>query len=438
MTLLQLAENKGQLQAVSVSDAPHYHHRGFMLDCARHFWTVDQIKKILDVMARLKMNIFHWHLTEDQGWRIEIKKYPLLTEKGSIRKSTPLSGDSEHGPRDYHEYGRGMFYTQDQVRDVVAYAKARCIDIIPEVDMPGHFLAAIACYPHLSCTGEEAEVGVDWGVHENIACCGKDDIYNFVKDIIDELVELFPYPYFHIGGDEAPKAHWKVCPACQAKIKELGLKDEDALQSHFNNEISAYLESKGKHTMGWNEILESSENLNKEIIPQWWILREDSVHEKKWLADGNKMVLSLIDNVYLNLPFGLIPLEKTYNYGPATMGVEDSPNILGIEAPLWTEHFLNFEHVAMNIFVRLAAVSEAAWTEPALKNYADFEARIEEMRDYFRSLDVLIAPQPIYRGTSLGDIPEEKRSETGWKVWPASPRFEVEMMHRLLSQPVHA
>ncbi len=431
MSLLQLAENKGSFPEVRINDAPRYPHRGFMLDCARHFWTVAQIKKILDVLALLKMNIFHWHLSEDQGWRIEIKKYPLLTEKGSIRKSTPLSGDSQNGPRDYNEYGRGMFYTQEQVREIVAYAGARCINVIPEIDMPGHFVAAIACYPHLSCTGEEVDVSVNWGVNENIGCCGKEDIYIFVKDIIDELCELFPYPYFHIGGDEVPKDHWKVCPACQAKIKELGLKDENALQSHFNNVISAYLKSKGKHTVGWNEILESSENLDKSIIPQWWILKDDSRKELQWLADGNKMLLSSIDYCYTNLPYCLIPLEKTYGYGAASMGIEDDSNVLGIEAPLWTEHFLTFEHVAMNIFVRLAAVSEAAWTAQELKSYPDFEARIEQMRPYFDSLDILIAPQEIYRGTSLGDIAEEDRNKKSWEIWPAAPRFEVEMMHRL-------
>ena len=271
MTLLQLADGNGVIPSVEIEDAPRFRHRGFMLDCARHFWSVDKIKQILDVMARIKMNIFHWHLTEDQGWRIEIKKYPLLTEKGAIRKSTALSltGYEEHKePRDYTEYGRGLYYTQEEVREVVAYAAKRNINIIPEIDMPGHFVAAIACYPELSCTEEKVDVSDRWGVLDNIACCGKENIYRFVKDIIDELCELFPYPYFHIGGDEVPKDHWKVCPNCQKKIRELGLKDENALQSYFNNVISAYLKEKGKHTVGWNEILEG-ENLDNSIIPQW-------------------------------------------------------------------------------------------------------------------------------------------------------------------------
>lgn len=434
MTLLQLASGKDSLSAVEIEDAPRYHHRGFMLDCARHFWTVDKIKQILDVMARIKMNIFHWHLTEDQGWRIEIKKYPLLTEKGAIRKSTALSltGYDDHKePRDFTEYGRGLFYTQDEVRDVVAYAAERKINIIPEIDMPGHFVAAIACYPEISCTGEEVEVSDRWGVLDNIACCGKDIIYNFVKDVIDELCELFPYPYFHIGGDEVPKDHWKVCPKCQAKIKELGLKDENALQSHFNNVISAYLKGKGKHTVGWNEILEG-ENLDRSIIPQWWILMDGSDREKKWLEEGNKLILSMVDYVYMDHAFAIRPLKKTYSFGPEVMGIEDDTNVLGVEAPQWTEYIRDTEKFDMNTYARLIAMAEVGWTSAANKNYDCFEARLEELRDYFASIGAIVAPKQIYRGDTLGEgVAEEERVEKGWETWKDNPYFEVELMHSL-------
>lgn len=432
MTLLQLCKGGDSFEAVSLEDAPRYHHRGFMLDCARHFWTVDKIKQILDVMARLKMNIFHWHLTEDQGWRIEIKKYPLLTEKGSIRKSTAtaITGYEEHQePRDFTEYGRGLFYTQEQVRDVVAYAKERQIDIIPEIDMPGHFVAAIACYPELSCTGESTEVSDRWGVLDNIACCGKKNIYRFVKDIIDELCELFPYPYFHIGGDEVPKGHWEKCPACQAKIRELGLKDENALQSYFNNEISAYLKSKGKHTVGWNEILEG-DNLDPAIIPQWWILMKDSNRELEWLEKGGKLIISQTDYVYMDHPYAVRPLSKTYGFGPETMGIQDDTNVLGIEAPQWTEYIRDEEKLDMNTFARLIAIAECGWTAAANKDYADFENRLESLRDYFAGIRAPIAPQNIYRGeTSQGDTPEAK-VENGWALWRDDPYFEVKLMHQ--------
>ena len=247
---------------VTVSDAPKYAYRGFMLDCARHFWTIDKIKQILDVMAALKMNEFHWHLSEDQGWRAEIKKYPLLTEKGSIRNGTQVS------PRDSApdsarvkdaEYGRGLYYTQEQMREIVAYAAQRHIEVIPEIDMPGHMVAAIACYPELSCRGEATEVSPKWGVLDNICCCGKEDVYRFAKDVIDELVEIFPGRFFHIGGDEVPKKRWKECPACQKKIRELGLKDENALQGYFNNQIAEYLRSKGKRMIAWNEAHQARE-----------------------------------------------------------------------------------------------------------------------------------------------------------------------------------
>ncbi len=433
MTLLQLCGGADSFDAVEIEDAPRYHHRGFMLDCARHFWTVDKIKQILDVMAKIKMNIFHWHLTEDQGWRIEIKKYPLLTEKGSIRKSTALTftGYEEHKePRDYTEYGRGLFYTQDQVRDVVAYAAERQINIIPEIEMPGHFVAAIACYPELSCTGEQVEVSDRWGVLDNIACCGKENIYNFVKDIIDELCELFPYPYFHIGGDEVPKGHWEVCPACQAKIKELGLKDENALQGYFNNVVSDYLKSKGKHTVGWNEILEASENLDRSIIPQWWILMEGSNREKQWLDDGGKMILSLVDYVYMDHPYAIRPLEKTYSYGPEKMGITDDSNVLGIEAPQWTEYIRDEEKFDMNTYARLLAIAEVAWTAPENKDYDDFESRLEHLREYFASIGAVLAPSWIYRGDTLGEVPEEERIEAGWKAWRDDSYFEVKLMNR--------
>ncbi len=432
MTLLQLADGNGVIPSVEIEDAPRFRHRGFMLDCARHFWSVDKIKQILDVMARIKMNIFHWHLTEDQGWRIEIKKYPLLTEKGAIRKSTALSltGYEEHKePRDYTEYGRGLYYTQEEVREVVAYAAKRNINIIPEIDMPGHFVAAIACYPELSCTEEKVDVSDRWGVLDNIACCGKENIYRFVKDIIDELCELFPYPYFHIGGDEVPKDHWKVCPNCQKKIRELGLKDENALQSYFNNVISAYLKEKGKHTVGWNEILEG-ENLDNSIIPQWWILLDDSIREKKWIEDGNQIILSLVDYVYMDHAFAIRPLKKTYSFGPEVFGVENESNILGVEAPQWTEYIRDTQKLDMNTFARLVAMSEVGWTAAENKNYDDFERRLENLRGYFSSIHAPIAPQFIYRGDTVGEKSEEKRVEKGWEMWRADPYFEFKLMKK--------
>lgn len=428
MTLTQLCAGENSFTAADIEDKPRFKHRGFMLDCARHFWTIDKIKQILDVMASIKMNIFHWHLSEDQGWRIEIKKYPLLTEKGAIRKSTALAlkgYERKKEAREYKEYGRGLFYTQDEAREIVAYAAERHINVLPEIDMPGHLVAAIACYPELSCTGEETEVCTRWGVMDNIGCCGKENIYNFVKDIIDELVEIFPYPYFHIGGDEVPKDRWKKCPNCQKKIKELGLKNENELQGHFNNEIAKYLKSKGKNMIGWNEILDSIDTLDKEIIPQWWIKRRPADKlELKWLKSGGKMILSLVDYVYMDHPYAVRPLSKTYSYGPKTMGITDESNIVGIELPQWTEYIRDEEKLDLNTYARLIAASEISWTAEQNKNYDDFAARLEAMRPYFSAQGARIAPAEIYTGEAI-KIPF-MRVPLGWKKWRSDPYFELE------------
>ena len=429
ITLCQLAENENTFEAVFVEDAPKYGHRGFMLDSARHFWTVEKVKQILDVMACLKMNIFHWHLSDDQGWRVEIKKYPLLTEKGCVRDSTPLAVKDGKNNRENKEYGRGLFYTQEQIKEIVTYAEERHINIIPEIDMPGHLVAAISCYPELSCTGEKTDVSNNWGIMDNIGCCGKENVYNFAKDVIDELCELFPYPYFHIGGDEAPKKRWKKCPACQAKIKELGLKDEDALQGYFNNVICEYLKGKGRTTIGWNEILDASEGLDKNIIPQWWIKRKPTENlELKWLKSGGKMIISLADYVYMDHAFAVRPLKKTYGFGAAVLGITDDTNVIGIEAPQWTEYVRNEKKFDLNTYVRLIAIAEASWTAENLKDYDDFENRMENMRDYFASIGATLAPPEIYHGKTVSPI--FSRVANGWKKWRADPNFELKLAEK--------
>ncbi len=426
MTLCQLSSGKNCFNSVQIEDAPRYRHRGFMLDSARHFWKVEKVKEILSFMANIKMNIFHWHLTDDQGWRVEIKKYPLLTEKGTTRNGTPLAVkgmESGKGRRDTATYGKGMFYSQDEIRDIVAFAKERHIEIIPEIDMPGHLVAAIACYPELSCTEEETSVSNKWGILDNIGCCGKENVYTFAKDVIDELCELFPYPYFHIGGDEVPKKRWKACPKCQAKIKELGLKDEDALQGYFTNVICDYLSSKGRKTIGWNEILDAG-NLNKDIIPQWWIMRKPTEKlELKWLANGGKMILTHHDYVYMDHAYAMRPLKKTYNYGPHSVKIADDSNILGIEAPQWTEYIRTEKKLDLNTTARLLAISEVAWTTQENKNYDDFIARLEAMREYFKTLGIRIAPKKVYTGKTVFSF--FGTYGLGWKKWVEAPDFEL-------------
>lgn len=402
MTLLQLAGKSGKVPCCEIDDAPAYAYRGFMLDSARHFWEVKTVKKYLDLMARLKMNEFHFHLTDDQGWRVEIKKYPLLAEKGSIRRNTQLalygynSGSELH---DDEEYGRGCYYTQEQLRDIVEYAAERHIEVIPEIDMPGHMVAAIACYPQLSCTGDPTEVSTRWGVMDNILCCGKDEVFAFAKDIIDELCDIFPGRFFHIGGDEVPKKRWKECPKCQEKIKKEGLKDENALQGYFNNEIAKYLKSKGKRMIGWNEILDAQDIMDTDIVAQWWVNHSaGNSQEKKWMSKGGKIIMSPVSYVYMDHPFYMRPLKKTYSTDEKLLGKHAGQNVLGMEIPQWTEYIRCEKKLDMLTVPRLITFSEVCWTATERKDYRDFEKRLEGAREYFGSLGCPVCPQYLYRG----------------------------------------
>ena len=433
MTVKQLFTPEG-LPKVSVADAPDFEYRGFSLDCARHFWRVEKIKQILDVMAHIKMNKFHWHLTDDQGWRVEIKKYPLLTQKGAIRKRTPLSIKAAFGKGNFgfdeREYGRNLFYTQDDLKEIVAYAKDRHIEVIPEIDMPGHMVAAISCYPNLSCSGEQVEVSDRWRVMDNICCCGKDDVYQFAKDVIDELCEIFTGKFFHIGGDEAPKTRWKKCPRCQEKIKSLGLKDENALQGYFNNEIAKYLRSKGKRLIGWNELLEAKDIMDTDVVAQWWTKHvKGNKNEFEWMARGGKCILSLTQYVYMDHPYNVRPLEKTYNYCPKNMKVKDDSNILGMEIPQWVEFIRDEKKLDMLTYARLVAFSEACWRKREDRNYSDFETRMENLRPYFDKLGCKICPPKFYRGKVY---PKSAFTYAlKWKSWSEKPDYEFEQLVKM-------
>jgi hexosaminidase len=299
--------------------------------------------------------------------------------------------------------------------------------------MPGHLVAAIACYPELSCTGEKVDVSNRWGVLDNIGCCGKENIYTFVKDVIDELSEIFTGEYFHIGGDEVPKTRWKKCPACQAKIKELGLKDENELQGHFNNEIFKYLKQKGKKMIGWNEVLESSEILDKDIIAQWWTGDRHSHASKlvkERLKDGGKIILSPWGHVYMDHPYLVRNLEKTYSLSSSAMGLDSNENILGVEAPQWTEYIKSHDKLDFNTFPRLFAISEIAWTNDEHKNYKEFEERLESLRAYFNNLNVILPHAKFYRGESL----RFSRTARGWGKWRKKPNFEVKLWNKHAKQ----
>ena len=360
---------QGALPNCEIWDYPQYEYRGFMLDCARHFFGIETIKKQIDMIAKFKMNIFHWHLTDDQGWRIQIDKYPLLTEIGSYRSGTrgdnkPVSG----------------YYTKEDIKEVVAYAKERYVDVIPEIDIPGHFSAVCASYPHLSCSGIRPKVKESFGIHVDVACAGKESTYEFIKDVLDEVVELFPYEYIHLGGDEALRLDWLDCPDCQRTIRENGLKNEDELQAYFMNKVVAYLTDKGKKAINWNDGM-LAENVCKDIVIHYWQenkeAREATLRE---LKNGRKAIISPFFSYYLDYPYGMTSLKKSFKFNPK--GMLESGNVMGVECPLWTEYVDSEEKLEWQVYPRLLAVAERGWSEYH-DNYEDFALRIKLISNIF-------------------------------------------------------
>ncbi|MBK5721996.1 family 20 glycosylhydrolase [Dysgonomonas sp. Marseille-P4677] len=370
------------IPAVTIKDEPRFKYRGMHLDVCRHFSDVDAIKKQLDVLAMFKINRFHWHLTDDQGWRIEIKKYPKLTEMGAVR--TEGEGNT-YGP---------FFYTQDQVKEIVAYAKERFIEVIPEIELPGHAVAALNGYPELSCTGQPIEVRNVWGVATDVFCAGNDSVFEFLENVISEVIPLFESEYFHIGGDECPKLRWKDCPKCQARIKELGLKTdkehtaEERLQSYFVQRIEKFLVKNNKKMIGWDEILEGG--LAPSATVMSWRGEEGGIASANM---GHDVIMTPAPWMYLDkyqgdlklLPVtigGLLTLEKVYNYEPIPEKIAEDKehHILGAQVNIWCEYKYTDMDKEYDIYPRLIALSELTWSPKAKKDYKDFERRIDNQR----------------------------------------------------------
>ncbi|MBQ8740341.1 MAG: beta-N-acetylhexosaminidase [Clostridia bacterium] len=437
MTLVQLAAGKEQFDAVEVCDKPKYSWRSFMLDCSRHFWSVEHIKTTLDILASLKMNVFHWHLCDDQGWRVEIKKYPILTEKGTVRRGTcqsPLQSINKEKTYDDGIYGEGLYYTQDDVREIVAYAAERNITVIPEIDVPGHASAIIACMPELSCTGEPREVEPRFGILDNILCCAKPQVYEVLKDIFDELCELFPAPYFHIGGDEVVPTAWENCPDCQALMKKEGLADHVALHGYFNNILIAHLGTRGKRAIGWNDML--NPDLDKTAIGQFWTGDRKLEEALDWVNNqGGDVILSSQIYMYGDYPYSRLSLSTTYNFNAEYLGIERMEGVLGYEIPLWTEYVKCPEKFGFQIHARLLAVAESCWTQPLLKNYENFEYRLENMRPYLESRGMVIPPRKIYSGYTFDgaeNMTFYNRREDGFrKHWYGAVDYEFNMFKDL-------
>lgn len=375
-----------------IEDAPRFKYRGMHLDVGRHFFSVDFIKRYIDLLAMHKMNTFHWHLTEDQGWRIEIKKYPKLTDIGSIRKET-MKGHYRDQQWDGTPYGG--FYTQDQVREIVEYASKRFVDVIPEIEMPGHAMAALAAYPEFGCTGGPYQVGTRWGIEEDVFC-PYEETFVFLEDVLTEVMELFPSTYIHIGGDESPKTTWKKSAFCQELIKKEGLKDEHELQSYFIKRIDAFITSKGRKMIGWDEILEGGISPNATIMS--WRGEEGGVAAAKEKHDAIMTPTSYVYfDYYQSDPMteplaigGFLPLEKVYNYEPipAELSEEEAKYIIGTQGNLWTEYVPTPSQVEYMAYPRASALAEVAWTAKSNKNYADFGKRLQVQFDRFASMGV--------------------------------------------------
>ncbi|WP_289617087.1 family 20 glycosylhydrolase [Alistipes finegoldii] len=372
-----------EVPCVKIADAPRFAYRGMHLDVARHFFSVDEVKRYIDVMAIHKLNTLHWHLTDDQGWRIEIKRYPELTAVGSIRKATVVR--KEWGTYDGTPYGG--FYTQDEIRDVVKYAADRGVTVIPEIDLPGHMLAALTAYPELGCTGGPYEVWGRWGVADDVLCPGREKTFEFLEGVLTEVMELFPSEYIHIGGDECPKVRWEKCPRCQAKIRQLGLKDdgehtaEHYLQSYVTDRIGKFLARHGRRIIGWDEILEG--RAPSDAVVMSWRGSEGGIAAAKL---GHDVIMTPNSHFYFDYyqsldtdaePFGIggyIPMEQVYSYDPAfpELTPEQQRHILGVQANLWTEYVLSDEHLEYMLLPRLAALSEVQWCLPETKDWNRF------------------------------------------------------------------
>lgn len=389
---LPASEGKAvQLPAVEIADAPRFGYRGAHLDVSRHFFTVDSIKRFIDMLALHNMNRFHWHLTDDQGWRFESKKYPKLNTVGAQRAQTVIGRNS--GEYDATPYGP-FFYTQDECREIVAYAAERHITVIPEIDLPGHMQAALSAYPELGCTGGPYDVWQMWGVSEDVLCAGNDATLQFITDILGEIVEVFPSEYIHVGGDECPKTRWKVCPKCQARIKALGLKGDEKnsaemyLQSFVIAHAENFLNAHGRRIIGWDEILEGS--LAPSATVHSWRGIAGSIEAAK---RGHDCIMS--PNLFMYFDYyqtenkdaeplaigGYLPVETVYGFEPLhpSLTPEQHEHIIGVQANLWTEYVTSYRQVEYMELPRMAALCEVQWCSPENKDYADFLQRLPKM-----------------------------------------------------------
>lgn len=390
-------EASASLPYVTINDEPRFAYRGQMLDCARHFFPVEYIKRHLDILAMHGINQFHWHITDDQGWRFEMKSLPELAKEGCRRDFTVV-GRNCHSQDEYlfdnTEYGRDCYYTQDQMRDIVKYAADRYINIIPEIDLPGHMVAALHVYPDLGCTGGPYDVLQIWGVADDVLCAGNPKTLEFLKKVLGEICEVFPSKYIHIGGDESPRTRWKNCPKCQAKLKELGLTKEAQLQTYINKELDKFLSTKGRTLIGWDETLEGG--LSENAVVMSWRGYEGGIEAAK---QHHPVIMTPTGNCYIDYyqikgesstqPLaigGYLPLSKVYSMEPvpAELTKEEQKYIWGAQINLWTEYVVSPDHAEFMLLPRLAAISEVQWLRPEQKDYKAFEQRLARLQKLYK------------------------------------------------------
>ncbi|MCL2512325.1 MAG: beta-N-acetylhexosaminidase [Oscillospiraceae bacterium] len=379
------------LPCLETEDRPRFAYRGFMIDSSRHMQAVDELKTMIRAAAFFKFNVFHWHICDDQGFRFESGKYPLLNTVGSWR-------DGSHFGKIKSAERYGGFYTKDEMREIVDFCGRHYIDVIPEIEMPGHVSAVLASYPEFLCangnnaadnniTSDKIDVKILPGIFSDILCAGKEGVYEFVCGLLDEVMEVFPSKYIHLGGDEAPKKNWRACPNCQSRIKENSLADEEELQAYFINRVSGYLKSRGKTALTWNESLKSGK-LDTEVITQMWMDKEDLCANRA--NGGGNIIISDFFAYYADYPYAMTPLNKTYRHEPIPKKVkkENHGNILGVETPIWTEYVDNFDKMAYQCYPRFAAAAESAWSEPKNKNADDFIKRMKKITPILKKTGV--------------------------------------------------
>ena len=393
-TIKQLEKEYGSsLPVCIIRDKPDFEYRAFMLDCARHMFPIDEIKKLIDAMAFLKLNKFHWHLTDDQGWRIESEKYPKLNTVAAVRKHSDFGKIFEEGP-----YGR--VYTKNELTQIVSYCKERFIEVIPEFDIPGHTSALLAAFPELACGNKEVEVKTHQGIFKDVICPAKEESIDTVLKIFDEICEIFPSEYIHIGGDETPSKQWESCPECQALMHKLGIKDYHEYQNFFMNKVIAHLAEKGKTCIVWNDAAKGK-NLDSRAVMHYW--KENDKATLDFANNGGKLILSPFSYYYTDYDYDITPLNRTVSFNPMLKGLNSKESILGLEVPIWTEYISDNERLEKMLFPRAIAVAQTAWGGNV--DYHHFLMKFNSCKDILEEM-----------GIQLGDVWLWKNKRTAMPV----------------------